>query len=133
MVLFYFIYFILLAALTILILFGPLSLLVVLDPDLIDRLVAAPDHQVEDDARVSQNFIDGTAARKLPIVFIMARTFFSRHPGCSFFSACTIPHGPFRGGPLTHHCDLEARYGGRWAPNWRNIYIHAQHTHKHTI
>ncbi len=31
-------------------------------------------------------------------------------------SACTIPHGPFRGGvgwaPLTLHCDLEAGYGG---------------------
>ncbi len=34
--------------------------------------------------------------------------------------ANTIPHGPFcgGGGPLMHLCDLEAGYGGVWAPNF---------------
>ncbi len=33
--------------------------------------------------------------------------------------AYTIPHGPFRGeGSLTHLCNLEAGYGGVWAPNF---------------
>ncbi len=40
------------------------------------------------------------------------------HPGCSAFCVHHPHMTPFGGGEsLTHHCNLEAGYVGRWAPN----------------